>query len=118
MINILVRESASYNNLPTLKEILRGRNWKLKNVSIIYSPGRGLPDPSFIDKWPFKAIFDIDGQEVAICFYALTVGYGGTGPHDLASILDFLGVSYIEEDIYTKHQMDYDGYIRLKYTMS
>ena len=118
MINILVRESASYQNLTTLKEILRGRNWKLKNVSIIYSPGRGLPDPSFIDKWPFKAIFDIDGQEVAICFYALTVGYGGTGPHDLASILDFLGVSYIEEDIYTKRQMDYDVYIRLQYPAS
>ena len=115
MINILVKEETSYNNLPTLKEILRGRNWKLKDVSIIYSPGRGLPNPYFIDKWPFKSNFDIDGKEVAIWIYTLTIGYNGTEPHNLASILDFLGVSYIEEDIYTKCKMNYDGYIKLKY---
>ena len=118
MINIFIQENVSYNNLDALKEILRGRNWKLKDVSIIYNPARGLSNPYFIDKWPFKANFDIDGKEVAIWIYTLTVGYGGTGPHDLASILNFLGVSYADEEIFTKRKMDYDGYIRLKYTMS
>lgn len=118
MIKILIQEDASYNNLDTLKEILRGRNWKLKDVTILYNPARGLPNPYHINKWPFNANFDIDDKKVAVYIYYLTVGYGGTGPHDLASILDFLGVSYTDEEIFTKRKMDYDGYIRLKYPMS
>ena len=115
MINIFIQETTTYSNLSALKEILRDRNWELKDVSILYNPARGLPNPSHTDKWPFKANFNINGKEVSIRIFTLTVGYDGTGPHDLASILDFLGVNYTDEEIYTKSQMDYDGYIRLHY---
>ena len=115
MINISIKEKASNQNLPTLRGILDGRNWNLKKVSITYNPSRGLPNPFLVDKWPFKAIFEIDGKEVVIWIYSLTVGYGGSGPHDLASILDFLGVAYTDEEVFTTRHMDYDGYIRLNY---
>ena len=115
MITINIKEDASYNNLPVLKEILRGRDWKLKEITILYNPARGLPQEECPDKWPFKATFDANDEKLVIRVHSLTVGYRGTGPHDFASILDFFGIKYNEDHIYTKRLMDYDGYIRLCY---
>ena len=117
MITIQINSSASYDNLPVLKEMLQESNWKLKSISMVYNPAKGLPSMDAPEQWPFLATFDSSGREVLIRIYTLTVGYSGTGPHDFASILDFFGIQYEEDDIYTKRLIDNDGYIRLHYWM-
>lgn len=116
MIKININEDASYDNLPVLKEILRKHDWDLKYVSMVYNLSKGLPNVDSPESWPFSAVFDGHGKEVMIRIRTLTVGYGGTGPHDFASILHFLGIQYDEEEIFTKKCMDKDGYIRLHYS--
>ena len=115
MVTIEIDKDASYENLPVLKMILQDRKWKLKRVSFIYSPSLGLPNKVIPGRWPFEAYFDMSGEEIRVKIYSLTAGYPGTGPHDLLSILDFLGVKYSKEDILTKRKMDCNGVIRLEF---
>ena len=110
MLKININEAASYDNLPVLKEILRKHDWRLKYISMIYSPSKGLPSSENPDEWPFLAVFDGGDKEVQIHIYTLTLGYGGTGPHDFASILDYFGVAY-DEDEYPWHYIPHFCYI-------
>jgi len=112
-----IRLSTSYENLDVLKLIYQP-SWRIKEVTIDYNCSKGLPDyDSLSDNWPFKAIFeDENGETGEIRIFSLTAGYSGTGPHDLASILDFLKIDYNQNDIFTKSKQSPDGYIHLKYT--
>ena len=114
MIRINIDEPASYMNLKALEEIWR-ESWKLRFISIDYNCRKGLPDKDDIENYPFKAILFAGDDIIVIRIWSLTVGYSGGGPHDTASVLNFFGVRYNEEDIYTKRREGEDGYIRLNY---
>ena len=116
MIKINIEEPASYMNLRALEEIVKDE-WELKNISISYNPSKGLPEKGDYEKYPFKAVLVTEDKQefVIIRIWSLTVGYGGSGPHDTASILEFFGMPYIEEDIYTKRREDRNGNISLNY---
>ena len=115
MIEINIKEPCSYYNLEALKKVLN-EDWKLNNVAIEWNT-RELPDDRNPDTWPFKATFFNGRYEICVRIYSLAVGYGGSGPHDLDEILDFLGVKYNEKDIFTKRAEGNDGWIRLSYSM-
>ena len=116
MIKINIQKAASYYNLQAFKEVYRP-TWNLQSVTISYDCRNGLPDKNDVEHYPFKAVFRTENDEIIIVrIWCLTVGYGGAGPYDMAAILDFLGVSYSKEEIYTKRRIDDDGYIRLYYT--
>lgn len=115
MIKIDINEAGSYYNLEALKKVWH-ESWKLQNVEVNWNT-KELPDDRKPETWPFKAIFSDGRDEIIVRIFSLSVGYGGTGPHDLASILEWLGVRYYEDDIFTKRAIGNDGWIRLGYDM-
>lgn len=114
MININIFEAASYTNISALKAVMHD-NWILKEVRIDYNTLTGIPLENMPEKFPFKAIFYSGDLKIEVRICSLTAGYPGTGPHDLAKILDFLGIQYDKEDIFTKKKRGEDGFIRLTY---
>ncbi len=113
MIRIDIKEAASYNNLEALKKVWHD-SWKLQSVEIDWDTWN-LPDDRNPETWPVKAYFTDERDEIIVRIYSLAIGYGGTGPHDLISILKWLGVRYSEEDILTKRLMGDDGRIHIRY---
>lgn len=113
MIRIDIKEAASYNNLEALKKVWHD-SWRLQSVEIDWDT-HSLPDDRNPETWPLKATFLDERTEIIVRIYSLAVGYGGTGPHDLVSILKWMGVRCSEEDILTKRLMGDDGWIRIKY---
>ena len=116
MISIDINKAASYQNLDILKRLFRKDKWMSVEIQMDYNAQEGLPSEENAKHWPFKAWVVEDGETYAIRIYSLTVGYGGTGPHDFASILDFFDLPYEEDDIFTKRRMSEDGFIHLKYS--
>lgn len=116
MVTILIYNPGSYQNLSSLKSIIKD-TWQLKEVRFQYNVNWGLPSEHNPDNWPFIAIFDDGKTKIKIHIYSLTAGYAGTGPHDLAEILDFLGVRYNPNDIFTKNKEESNGFIRLHYVL-
>ena len=113
MVRIDIKEGASYNNLDTLKKFWHD-SWILQRVEIGWNTHR-LPDDRNPETWPLKATF-LDGRdEIIVRIYSLAVGYEGTGPHDLITILRWLGVRCSEQDILTKRLMGDDGRIHIRY---
>lgn len=113
MVRIDIKEGASYNNLDTLKKFWHD-SWILQRVEIGWNTHR-LPDDRNPETWPLKATF-LDGRdEIIVRIYSLAVGYEGTGPHDLITILRWLGVRCSEQDILTKRLMGADGWIHIRY---
>ncbi len=114
-MEIIIKENVSYKNLPILKKIHRD-DWTLKEVNITYSPSKGLPSENDTDKYPVKIFFeDKEGEIIVVKIFTLTAGYSGSGPSDLAELLDWLKVKYQEDEIFTKKCVGEDGYIRLNY---
>lgn len=117
MIKIDINKSASYDNLPVLKKIFRGVKFRSVAVVMNYNCYNGLPREEDVEKWPFKAtLIDDEGETYEVRILSLTAGYGGTGPHDFASILEFFGVPYWGEDIFTKAKMKPNGEIHLEFS--
>lgn len=113
MMEININEAGSYYNLPALKKVWN-ESWKVEEISIEFDTN-SFPNEKQPDTWPFKAILSDDNDKIIIRIFSLSVGYAGTGPHDLANILDWLKVKYNEDEIFTKIKMGEDGWIRLKY---
>ena len=115
MVYIEIKKTASYQNLLEIKQFFRGVNFTSVEITMDYDCSIGLPNEDDKERWPFKArlVGKDDIYEVRI--YSLSVGYGGTGPHDFADILDFFKVPYKEDDIFTKEKMGSDGFIHLRY---
>ena len=117
MKTITILKWASFENLPDFKKLCQKHLWTLKEVTMNYNPSDGLPFRESIENWPFRAVFEENGELIEVRIFSLTVGYRGAGPKDFISILDYLGVSYDENDIYTKRRMGPDGFIRLHYVL-
>lgn len=114
MNNIILRTSKSHRILPILKKYYRD-DWQLKEVRMEYNPTEGLPKTYSYEDFPCKILFDQGGESVEVRIFSLTVGQICDSSHAFANLLDFLGVKYNKEDIYTKKRMESDGCIRLKY---
>ena len=116
MIKIDIMEGASYNNLDALKKVWH-HSWKLQKVEINWNLRYDTVDAKNSETWPFKALFSEGQDEIVVRIYSLTAGYGGSGPHDLMSILNWLGVKYYEKDILTERMLEEDGWIHLVYVV-
>ena len=66
----------------------------------------GVPYDNVPSKeWPLvlECISAKEGlEEVEVCIFMLTSGYGGAGSHDLADILKYAGFKFFESDVYNK----------------
>jgi hypothetical protein len=118
MDRIDIFTATSYDVLPILKRILPP-NWKCLSVCIDYNCNTiGASEDDSSEKWPFKATFVNErGKVIELRVFTFAIGYGGTGPHDAAKILQYLGVHYDRDDIFTRCRQSYDGVIHLKYTV-
>lgn len=116
MDHIDIFTATSYDVLPILKRILPP-NWKCVMVCIDYNVNTaGASEDSPSEKWPFKATFVKErGKVIELRVFTFAIGYGGTGPHDAAKILQYLGVHYDWDDIFTRCRQRYDGVIHLEY---
>lgn len=117
MYIVEIHEPRLFSKLPELKKILEGHEWKVKSVEILYNPLCMVPNKTYPSKWPFEAHFIVEGEEVRVKIHNIFVGYEGPGPRDLADILDFMGVKYSRDDIFTKNRQNDSGYIHLEYTI-
>ena len=116
MTEIYINNHSSDENLTTLKELFRDKKWTSVEIEMIYNPEKGLTWEEDKENWPFYArLVDVDGKIYVVRIYTLTVGYGGSGPHDFASILDFFHIRYYPNEVFTKLRMDENGFIHLKY---
>ncbi len=113
MIRIDILEWESYNNLDALKKVWHD-SWELQSIEIDCDM-QNFPDDRNPETWPVKAYFTDERDEIIVRIYSLAVGYGGTAPHDLISILKWLGVRYSEKDILTKRLMGDNGRIHIRY---
>lgn len=116
MVYVNIIKNASYENLDLIRRFFRGVNFKSVEITMEYDCQRGLPDEKDTKKWPFKAYLVGEKEIYDVQIYNLSVGYGGTGPHDFADILNFFKVPFDEEDVFTKRRMGHDGVIRLKFS--
>ena len=116
MVVIAINKASSYENLNLVKEYIRD-TWKLEKVTMLYKPSAGLPDEENFNDYPCSLFYkDINtGEDIIIKIYSLNCGYGGEGPNDFISLLDYLNIKYDEEDILTKRKMDSSGWIYLIY---
>lgn len=115
MKTIALVTSASYDVLDALREILKD-TWVLEEVRMDYDIYH-LPDDWNLNTYPVTLVFNDSktGRKTKVKIFALSVGYGGTGPRNFAELLDFFGIKYEENDIYTKRCVEKDGFIHLKY---
>lgn len=116
MVSINIKKAVSSDNLKELESLFRGKTWKSVQIKMDYNLQKGLPDEEQVEAWPFKALLVDEDEMYEVRIYSLTVGYGGTGPHDFKAILDFFQVPYGENAIFTDAKMGPDGFIRLRYT--
>ncbi len=114
-IKIEINESSSFKNLPILERLVLD-TWRLESLSMKYNPSLGLPSQES-KEYPCKLVFNDStiNSKIEVRIWSLTLGYGGTGPGDFCSILNFLGVDYDEDDIFTKKNLDNDGYINFNF---
>lgn len=113
METIALKTSTSYNVLPKLRKIMND-SWILKKVMVDYDT-ISLPDERNIKSYPVTLIFEESGREFAVKILSLSVGYGGSGPSNFSKLLEYFGISYCEDDIFTKKCKGKDNYIRLTY---
>ena len=112
---IEIDEAYSYNNLASFCRVLEPQ-WELREILINFNVSEGIPFshvPSVY--WPFRAIFTDGEYEVHVHIRNLSVGIPSWPTDDLCNILEFLGISYKKEDLYTNKLQQKDGYIRLLY---
>ena len=117
MDRIDIFTATSYDVLPILKRIVTSE-CKCLRVCINYNVNTaGAYEDSPSEKWPFKATIVCPNEEVIeVRVFTFAIGYCGTGPHDAVKILDFLGVSYDKDDIFTRRRQNRDGVIHLEYS--
>lgn len=113
-IVIAVNKAVSYENLNVVKYFIRD-SWELQKVTMLYKPSFGLPDEESINDYPCSIFFKDKktGEDIIMRIYSFTCGYGGEGPNDFISLLDYLRIKYEEDDIITKRKMDSSGWIYL-----
>ena len=114
METIALKTYTSYEVLSDLRKIMKD-SWILQEVRMDYDT-RNLPEECIIDSYPVTLIFEEFEKKFAVKILSLSVGYGGSGPHDFSKLLEFFDIQYNEEDIFTKRSMEKDGHIRLVYT--
>lgn len=113
MTTLALRTAASYDVLPALRRMIKD-NWVLKEVRMDYNTRR-LPDWDNVETYPVTLTFEENGKCFDVKVVALSVGYGGAGPTNFSEVLDYFGITYDEDEIFTKTKMGEDGWIRLRY---
>ena len=100
-------------NFTKMKEQLKDQEFATKQVEIHYHPTCSIPNIS-----PFEAVVQVSGREIRFKVPCICVGFDGPGPREVAKVLDFLGVKYSREDIFTDVQRDDSGFIHLAYSQA
>ena len=113
IIDIL--KGGSDQNLPEIIRITKGMT--LRRVQMKYDINH-LPNENKPEEWPVKMIFQDGNEKVGIRVLSYSAGYGGQGPRDFTDLLKHYGISYNEDDIYTKKLAGPDGIIKLSYIVN
>lgn len=115
---IEIHKPRFFSKLPALKKTLEGHEWKVEKVEILYNPSCTVPNKIYPRKCPFEVRMLLNGvDKVLIKIFNICVGNEDQGSQDVANILDFLGVKYSHDDIFTKSRQNESGYIHLEYTI-
>ena len=86
-----------------------------KTARISYNFNEGLPHPQDVEKYPLILEGKVGNYSASVHVYAVTAGYGGTGPHAMVNILEKAGFTFDESEILTKKCADSTGQITLTY---
>ena len=107
----------SYEVLPKVQRLVNETNWKFKEIDINYNT-RFFPNYYDVETYPVSIIFERNNEQYAVKIASLSAGYKGPGPTDLVNLLNYFGLEFNEDDIFTKHKMGNDYFIRLHYQKS
>lgn len=106
MTELYITKAGSYQSIKILKTLFRGVTLKSVKIEMNYDNENGLPREYDRENWPFKAtIVDVNHEIYIVHIYTFTVGYGGTGPHDFESVLNFF-----------KRKLGHDRFILLEFS--
>ena len=103
-------ESIKIRECKDLPKVLEGHKWMAEKVVIIYYPSCAVPST-----YPFVANLRVDGEKTQVIISSISVGFEGPGPREVAKALDFLGIEYTRDDIFSDTQRDDSGSICLEY---
>ncbi len=105
MITITIKNSASYETENEFRKVIETiiKPEQIRKVKIFYETQNGLPSYNCKPE-EYPVIMETDNN-VRICLYPLSAGYGGSGPTDLLSILKLAGFRIDENDILKRQEV-------------
>ena len=90
MDSYIIRSSTSYRASDATIALIKD-GFKVTRATIDYNLKKGLPPIQMEDSYPLILEGKYGGFPSKIKVWAVTAGYGGTGPHDLLKILNAAG---------------------------
>lgn len=90
MDNFIIQTSTSYQAADATIALIKA-GFKATKAQISYNKRTGLPPIHMVDSYPLTLEGTFNGFPSQIKVWAVTAGYGGSGPHDLLKILKAAG---------------------------
>ena len=104
MLRILIKETTSYGTRDKFKEMLNNELYgeEFNHAIVRYDKCYGINENDAPENWTLQ----LYSENYHISFFCLAAGFGGTGPHDLKSILDLCGFKDTER-VFTEVSLDF-----------